>query len=165
MRTISIVKNERQANRYAPPTAQIAMVAMRSVKMSSASVLARTCSTVTPGAVSKSLALPSGKSITASSLTTKLTGRAEVSGSVHCLEHFGLTLGRVLHRHDDALRSGDEIHCAAHAWHHLTGDHPVSEMSLLVDLKSAEHRHIDMTATDQAEGHGAVERARARQAR
>src|SRR5262249_7157255 len=49
----------------------------------SASVPARTSPTVTPGAVSSSVALPSGKPITAMSVTTRFTGRVEVSGSVH----------------------------------------------------------------------------------
>jgi len=48
---------------------------------SSASVAASTCSTVTPGAVSRRVARPSGKPITASSVTTRSTGRSEVSGT------------------------------------------------------------------------------------
>jgi hypothetical protein len=62
-------------------TSQIAIVGTWLGRMRFACVLARTCSTATPGATSRSLARPCGKSITASSLTTMLTGRAEVSGA------------------------------------------------------------------------------------
>ena len=47
-----------------------------------ASVAAITCSTVTPGPVSSSVARPSGKEMTAISLTSKSMQRDEVSGSV-----------------------------------------------------------------------------------
>jgi hypothetical protein len=49
----------------------------------SASVTAMTSATVTPGAVSCSVILPPGKPITAISVTTKSTGRKEVSGRAH----------------------------------------------------------------------------------
>src|SRR5947208_2110980 len=68
------------------------MVGTQSGTMRPASEFAKTCSTVTPGVVSQSLARPSGKSITASSVTTTLTGRAEVSGKSHFLTIFGLSL-------------------------------------------------------------------------
>jgi hypothetical protein len=42
-----------------------------------------TSATVTPGAVSRSVILPPEKPITAMSVTTRSTGRAEVSGSAH----------------------------------------------------------------------------------
>ena len=47
------------------------------------------------------------------------------------LDDLGLALRGVLHGHDDALCAGDQVHRAAHARHHLAGDHPVREMSLL----------------------------------
>src|SRR5918993_894361 len=59
---------------------------------SSASVAATTSSTVTPSAVSSSVARPSGKPITASSVTTRLTGRSEVSGREHSRTIFGRPL-------------------------------------------------------------------------
>src|ERR1700722_7690089 len=52
---------------------------------SSASVAAITCSTVTPGAVSRSVATPPGNAMTASSVTTRSTGRIDVSGRSHSL--------------------------------------------------------------------------------
>ena len=51
---------------------------------------ATTCSTLTPGAVSISVARPPGKPITASSVTTRSADRAEVSGSEHCFTILGL---------------------------------------------------------------------------
>ena len=48
------------------------------------------------------------------------------------LEDLGLAvLGGVVHDHDDALDAGDQVHRAAHALHHLAGDHPVGEVALL----------------------------------
>ena len=38
------------------------------------------------------------------------------------------------------------------------GDHPVGEIAALVDLEAAEHRHVEMSAADDAEAHGAVDR-------
>ena len=57
-----------------------------------ASVAAITCSTDTPGAVSIKVALPSGNAITAISVTTRSTGRKEVSGRLHWRRIFGLPL-------------------------------------------------------------------------
>src|SRR3954462_9263421 len=51
--------------------------------VSSASVTASTSATLTPGAVSCSVALPPGKAMTAISVTTRSTGRTEVSGRLH----------------------------------------------------------------------------------
>jgi len=45
----------------------------------------------------------------------------------------------VLHRDDDALGASNQIHGAAHAFHHLAGDHPVREVPVPVDLERAEH--------------------------
>src|SRR5262245_27367852 len=64
---------------------------------------------------------------------------------------------RVLHRHDDAPDAGDEIHGAAHAFHHLAGDHPVREIARFVHLQRAEHRQIDVAAADHRERLRAVE--------
>src|SRR5262245_39231187 len=57
-----------------------------------ASVPATICSMATPGPRSSSVATPFGNAITASSLTTRSTGRTEVSGSEHLLTIFGLPL-------------------------------------------------------------------------
>ena len=57
---------------------------------SSASVAASTCCTDTPGAVSNSVARPESKEITASSVTTRSTVRADVSGNEHLRTIFGL---------------------------------------------------------------------------
>ena len=47
---------------------------------------------LTPGAVSSNVALPSGKPITAMSVTTRSTARAEVSGRLHFGTIFDLPL-------------------------------------------------------------------------
>jgi hypothetical protein len=85
--------------------------------MSGASVASSTWTVETPGAVSTSVALPSGKAITASSVTTRSTGAG--------LDDFRLSLGGVLHCHDHALGTGHEIHGTAHSGHHFPRDHPV----------------------------------------
>jgi len=45
---------------------------------------------VTPGAVSNNVARPPGDAMTASSVTTRSTGRADVSGSEHASTIFDL---------------------------------------------------------------------------
>ena len=78
-------------------------------------------------------------------------------------DDFGFAFDRVRHRDDHALGAGDEVHRAAHSRHDLAGHHPVREPPHLIDLQAAENRQIEMAAADQAEGHRAVERRRARQ--
>ena len=51
-----------------------------------------TCATETPGAVSMSVARPSGNAITASSVTTRSTRRVAVIGNVHFFMIFGAPL-------------------------------------------------------------------------
>src|SRR5947208_3649834 len=60
----------------------------------------------------------------------------------------------MLHDNNDALDAGDEVHRAAHALHHLAGDHPVGEIAVLRHLHRAEDREIDMPAAHHAEGVG-----------
>ena len=67
------------------------------------------------------------------------------------LEQLGAVLGDVLHDHDDALDARDQIHRAAHALHHLAGDHPVGEVAVLGDLHGAEDRQVDVAAADHGE--------------
>lgn len=83
-------------------------------------------------------------------------GRIDVNGKA-LLDDLCLALGTVLHGDHDALSPCCEIHRASHAWNHLAGNHPVREKALLVDLKPAEHGHVNVPTADQAEGHGAVE--------
>ena len=118
-----------------------------------------TSATVTPGAVSSSVILPPEKPITAMSVTTRSTGREEVSGRVHFCDDLGFPFRGVLHGDDDALGAAHQVHRAAHSRHHLAGDHPVGEVSCGVDLKAAEDGHVDMAAADQSERHRAVEDA------
>ena len=61
------------------------------------------------------------------------------------------------------LAPRDQIHRAAHARHHLAGDHPVGEMAVGIDLQAAEHGDVDMAAADQPERHRAVEGRSTRQ--
>ena len=83
------------------------------------------------------------------------SGERQVAG----LEELGalgavLGLGHVLHHHHDLLDARHEVHGAAHALHHLAGDHPVGEVAVLGHLHGAEDRQVDMAATDHAEGIG-----------
>ena len=59
--------------------------------------------------------------------------------------------GRVFHRNDDAPRTGDEVHCATHALHHFSGNHPIGEIAVLVDFHCAQHAKINMAATNHRE--------------
>ena len=81
------------------------------------------------------------------------------------LDDLGFTLSGVLHRDDDALGAGYQVHRAAHARHHLSRDHPVRQLPGLIDLQSAEHGQINMTAANKTKRHCAVERAGARERR
>ena len=133
------------------------------ITASSASVASRTCATVTPGAVSSSVARPPGKPITASSVTTRSTGRTEVSGSEHCLTIFDWPFAVCCMA--TITRFAPETRSIAPPMPGtiLPGDHPVGEMARAVDLQGAEHRHVEVPAADQAERHRAVERAGAGQ--
>ena len=147
----------------APPLLQSAISGTFFAITSSASVAAITWATEIPGPVSSKVARPSWNAITASSVTTRSTGRSRRDRQRAFLHDLRLALGGVLHRHDDPLGAGHQVHGAAHARHHLAGDHPVGEMPRLIDLQAAEHREVEMAAADQAERHGAVERAGAGQ--
>ncbi len=63
----------------------------------------------------------------------------------------------VLHRDDDAPGARHQIHGAAHALHHLAGDHPVGEVALLVHLERAQHGDVDVPAAHHREGVRAAE--------
>ena len=116
---------------------------MPSAIISSASVAATTVATSTPGAVSSSVALPSGNAIVASSVTSRSTRRNDVSGSESFLTTFGVP-GRVLHRYDDAPGPGHQVDRPVHARNHLARNHPVGESPVLVDLQPAKHGHVDV---------------------
>src|SRR5689334_1902388 len=73
---------------------------------------------------------------------------------VALLEQLRAVLGGMLHDHDDALDAGDEVHGAAHALHHLAGNHPVGEIAVLRHLHRAEDGQINMPATHHREGIG-----------
>ncbi len=60
------------------------------------------------------------------------------------------------------LGTRNQIHGAAHARNHLPRNHPVREVATLIDLQSAKHGHVKMSAPDQSEAHGAVNRRGAR---
>ena len=132
---------------------------------SSASVAASTCSTVTPSAVSSSVARPSGKRDHRKLGDEEIhrPGRRERQ---RALSHdLRAAFGGVLHGDDHALGAGHKVHGAAHAGNHLARDHPVREASALIDLQAAQDRQVEMTAADQTEGHRAVEGGGAGQGR
>src|SRR5262245_40313256 len=118
---------------------------------SSASVAATTCAVDTPGP-----GLPQGCAAVAKLDDRQLgdyhVDRARRRDRQGAFFHdFRLALGGVLHRDDEALGAGDEVHGAAHAGHHLVGDSPVGEPPGLVDLQAAEHREVEMATADEAE--------------
>src|SRR3954470_11732451 len=104
--------------------------------ISAASVAFWTSETVTPGASSFRRSPLSVGSMTAISVTIRLTRRAEVSGREQCWTIFGLpltvcviaTMTRLA-----ALGARHQIHRAAHARHHPAGHHPVGQPTLLID--------------------------------
>src|SRR6185369_3772639 len=65
--------------------------------------------------------------------------------------------GRVFHRDDDLLCTGDEIHGAAHSLDHLAGNHPIGEVARLVNLQRAEHSQVDVAAAHHRKRIGAAE--------
>ena len=136
-----------------------------SATTSSASVAASTSFTVMPGAVSRSVARPLGKAMTAKLGHHEIHGAHRGERQRHSLDDLGLSLGRVLHGHQHPFGAAHQVHRPTHARHHLSRDHPVREHAPLVHLEPAEDGHIDVAATDQREGHRAVERACAGQRR
>src|ERR1051325_10163447 len=68
----------------------------------------------------------------------------------------------VLHRHDEALGRGHEIHRPAHPLHHRPRHHPIGNVALGRDLHGPENRDVDLAAADHSEGVGAGEIRRAR---
>ena len=57
---------------------------------------------------------------------------------------------------------GDQIHRAAHAFDHFSGDHPVCEIPILGHFHRAQDRQIDMPASDHRKAGRAIEKARTR---
>ena len=82
------------------------------------------------------------------------------------LQHLGFaSLVGVIHHDDDLLDTGDEIHRAAHALHHLAGDRPIGDVAIRRHFHGAENGQVDMAAADHREGIGRGEEARAWQDR
>jgi hypothetical protein len=73
------------------------------------------------------------------------------------VQKLGLVLGGVLHDHHHLLDARHQVHGAAHALHHLAGDHPVGEVAVLGHLHGAQEREVDMAAADHGEGIGGGE--------
>jgi hypothetical protein len=54
----------------------------------------------------------------------------------------------VLHGHDDAAGSGDQVHSAAHSFDHFTGNHPVGDRAFAINLHGAQNCKVNVTAAD-----------------
>src|SRR5260370_30526206 len=65
-----------------------------------------------------------------------------------------IVAGGVFHGDENALGAGDEVHGAAHAFEHFSGDGPVGEIAFFVDLQRAENGEVDVAAANHAEGIG-----------
>ena len=74
----------------------------------------------------------------------------------------GIALRHVLHQHHYFLHAGDKVHGAAHALHHLAGNHPVGQVALGRHLHGTEDGKVDVTTADHREGIGAIEEGAAR---
>ena len=138
------------------------MLATASGTCSRASVARRTCSTVTPGAVSRSTSPASVGSMTASLGDDQVDPANRGQRQRAPLDQFGGAFGGVRHRDDDPSGAGHEIHRPAHSRHHDPRHQPVREMALFVHLQATEHRHVEMPAADQPERHRGVDRTGAR---
>ena len=115
-----------------------------------------TWATDIPGPVSSRVARPSGNAITASLGDDQIHWTHRRDRQRAFLHDFRSALGGVLHRHDDALGAGHQVHGAAHARHHFAGDHPVGELSSLIDLQAAKYRKVEMAAANEPERHCAI---------
>src|SRR5260370_24576463 len=62
----------------------------------------------------------------------------------------------MLHDHYDAPGPGNQIHCSAHAFDHLSRNHPVGDITLLTDLHRPQNRQIDVAAPNHREAFRAV---------
>ena len=67
----------------------------------------------------------------------------------------------MVHQNDDARDAGDEVHRASHSLHHLAGNGPVGEITILRNLKGTQNRQINMAAADHREALGRVDEGRA----
>ena len=130
---------------------------------SSASVTARTSATRDAGRRLQQRRLAAGKGDDRHFGHDEIDRPRRGQRQVALGDDLGFALRGVLHGDDHALGAADEVHGAAHARHHLAGDHPVGEMTAGIDLQAAKHGDVDMAAADQAERHRAVEGGRARQ--
>jgi hypothetical protein len=59
------------------------------------------------------------------------------------------------------LGAHQQVHGAAHARHHLAGDHPVGDVAVLVDFQRAQDGVVHMTAPDDGKRGAGVEEAAA----
>src|ERR1700732_3646215 len=77
-------------------------------------------------------------------------------------QNFWFVVARgVLHGDEDALGAGDEVHRAAHAFQHFSGDGPISERALFIHLQRAENGEVYVAAANHGERIGGGEIATA----
>ena len=57
----------------------------------------------------------------------------------------------MFHDDDDAFCSIDEVHRPAHAFDHLARNHPVREVTVLIDFHPAEDREVDVATANHRE--------------
>src|SRR5262245_31956803 len=63
-----------------------------------------------------------------------------------------LARGCMLHRNDNPLGTTGKVHGASHSMHELSGQHPIGQVSSLVNLESSQNAEIEMTATNHGVG-------------
>ena len=139
-------------------TMRYSNLSVSSTTTNGAPVAALTLSSVVSAAISRNARPAVVTSITAISVTIMLTHlQAGERQRAARQDLVAAVLRGVLHRDDDLLGSGDEIHRAAHALDHLAGNHPVGEVAFLVHLQRAEHGQVDVPAAHHRERVGAAE--------
>lgn len=78
------------------------------------------------------------------------------------LLNLGVTITvAVNHSNQNILGTGNQVHSAAHAGTGLSGNHPVGQVTVLINLVGTQNSISHMTATDQAKGVKAAEAAAA----
>mmetsp|Transcript_35012 Transcript_35012/g.84607 ORF Transcript_35012/g.84607 Transcript_35012/m.84607 type:complete len:314 (-) Transcript_35012:774-1715(-) len=66
-------------------------------------------------------------------------------------------LGGVLHGDHHAVAAADQVHGAAHALHHLAGDHPVGQVPVGSHLQRPKHGHVHMASPNHSKRLRAIE--------
>ena len=122
-----------------------------------AEVAARISSRLVPGRARAAQAVL-GRSITASSVTIRVTRRLAVSGSVHSGTIFGCPFAAWIIATTTCFAPATRSIAPPMPGTILPGTVQLAEVAAFVDLQAAQDRHVEMAAADQPEAQRAVDR-------